>query len=322
MVEPLSNRRDGDSWDLTSGVGATATAVATSRALATRLRVIDDPWAEPLVRAVGNDHFLGILDNPAGYADQHRMTLGMAVRTRYFDDVMLAAADAGIRQMVILAAGLDTRGYRLPWPRGTVVFDLDQPAVVEFKAATLSGLGVDPAAAIRTIGADLRDDWPAALVNSGFDADAATAWIAEGLLMYLPGDAQDRLFDHITALSAAGSRVATEFVPNMDAFTDPDPDPELGPDPDSEPGPDGGSRWRRMGFKDDLAGLVYPGERSHVIEYLERLGWSVTANPVQGLFEVYGIERPASAGDEMDEKFDGFQYVTARMGVSARARMG
>ncbi|HPY25028.1 MAG TPA: SAM-dependent methyltransferase [Mycobacterium sp.] len=305
MVEPLNSRRDGDSWDLTSGVGATATAVATSRALATRLRVIDDPWAEPLVRAVGNDHFLGILDNPAGYADQHRMTLGMAVRTRYFDDVMLAAADAGIRQMVILATGLDTRGYRLPWPPGTVLFDLDQPAVVEFKTATLSALGVHPAATIRTIGVDLRDDWPAALVNSGFDAHAATAWIAEGLLMYLPADAQDRLFDHITALSTAGSRVATEFVPNMDAFTDPDPDP------------DGGSRWRRMGFKDDLAGLVYPGERSHVIEYLEKLGWSVTASPVQGLFEMYGVEQPATTGDEMDEmdeKFDGFQYVTAQLG--------
>lgn len=141
MTEPLSTRRDGDTWDLASGVGATATAVATSRALAHRLRVIDDPWAEPLVRAVGNDHFLGLLDSPAAQADQHRLTLGMAVRTRYFDEFMLAAADAGIRQMVILATGLDTRGYRLNWPAGTTVFDLDQPAVVEFKATTLTALG-------------------------------------------------------------------------------------------------------------------------------------------------------------------------------------
>ncbi|MDQ1322289.1 MAG: hypothetical protein QG655_3535 [Actinomycetota bacterium] len=314
MTDPISTRRDGDTWDLASGVGATATAVATSRALANRLRVIDDRWAEPLVRAVGNDHFLGILDSPGEQAEQRRMTLGMAVRTRYFDEFVLAAAAAGIRQMVILATGLDTRGYRLNWPSGTVLFDLDQPAVVEFKAATLAALGVRATATIRNIGVDLRDDWPAALLSNGFDPDVATGWIAEGLLMYLPADAQDRLFDHITALSAAGSRVATEFVPNMDAFTDPDPDPAPDPDPDPHEHIDGGSRWRRMGFKDDLAGLVYPGQRSDVIEYLRKLGWSVTASPVPGLFERYGIEQPTRTGDAMDEKFDGYQYVCARLG--------
>ncbi len=292
-------RTDGDSWDLASGVGATATAVATSRALATREGIIDDRWAEPLVRAVGEAHFVGILDALAQPADQHRMTLGMALRTRFFDEFVLESATSGIRQMVILASGLDARGYRLAWPPGTVVFDVDQPAVVEFKAAALARLGATPTASVRNVGVDLRDDWPAALRANGFDPALPTSWIAEGLLMYLPAEAQDRLFDHITALSPAGSRLATEFMPTMDAFTDTDPDES------------GNGRWRRMGFSDDLAGLVYGGERSHVIDYLEGLGWAVTGRPVEELAGAYGIEM---VRDEMSEKFEGFQYVAATLG--------
>jgi methyltransferase (TIGR00027 family) len=292
-----SVRRDGDTWDLASGVGATATAVATSRALATRAGIIDDRWAEPLVRAVGEGHFVGILDSDSEPPDQHRMTLGMALRTRFFDEFLLDAATAGIRQVVILASGLDARGYRLDWPTGTVVFDVDQPGVIEFKAATLAALGTTATADVRNVGTDLREDWPAALAAHGFAATARTAWIAEGLLMYLPADAQDRLFDHITALSPAGSRLATEFMPTMDAFTDADEDGE--------------SRWRRMGFSDDLAGLVYAGERSHVISYLEELGWSVSGNLVHELFEAYGLEQPA---DDSSEKFEGFQYICAQLG--------
>ena len=290
-----SGRRDGDTWDLASGVGTTATAVATSRALATRDGVIDDRFAEPLVRAVGMPHFTEILDGRAEEGEQHRMALGMAVRTMYFDQFLHDAGKAGIRQVVILASGLDARGYRLAWPAGTVVFDLDQPGVIDFKAATMARLGTPPTAELRNVGVDLRDDWPAALAAAGFDADTATAWIAEGLLMYLPSDAQDRLFDHITALSPAGSRVATEFFPDMSAFTD----------------GDGQNRWRRMGFSDDLAGLVYSGQRSHVITYLRDLGWDVQSSLVSELFERYGIERQQ---DEHSEKFAGFQYVSAVLG--------
>lgn len=297
MTASGSVRRDGDTWDLATGVGATATAVATSRALATRAGIIDDRWAEPLVRAVGETHFLDILDSAAEPPDQHRMTLGMALRTRFFDDFLRDAATAGIRQVVILAAGLDARAYRLAWPAATVVYDVDQPGVVAFKSSTLSALGAVPTADVRAVGIDLREDWPAALRAAGFEDTATTAWIAEGLLMYLPADAQDRLFDHITALSPAGSRLATEFMPSMDAFTDADDDGE--------------SRWRRMGFSDDLAGLVYGGERSHVVEYLEGSGWRVAGRPVGELFEDYRIEQP---DDDMSEKFEGFQYISAELG--------
>ena len=292
-MTPNPVRRDGDSWDLASSVGATATAVAASRALATRAGVIDDPWAEPLVRAVGMTHFIDILDGRADSDSQvERMADGMAVRTRFFDDFLAEATSAGIPQVVILASGLDARGYRMSWPGGTVIYDLDQSGVIEFKATTLGALGAEPTTEVRNVGVDLRDDWPAALRAAGFDPGRRTAWIAEGLLMYLPPEAQDRLFDHITALSPAGSRLATEFFPNMDAFTTDD------------------GRWKRYGFNDDLAGLVYPGERSHVMEYLHGLGWTVTGSPVRDLFEAYGIEHHE---DEMTAKFEGFQYISARL---------
>lgn len=297
-----STRRDGDSWDLASGVGATATAVAASRALATRAGLIEDPWAEPLVRAVGMQMFLDLLDGDVpgeqAQTDLQRMAQGMAVRTRYFDDFLMAAAASGIRQAVILASGLDSRSYRLPWPTGTVVYEIDQPDVVEFKATTLSGLGALPTATLRDVGVDLRDDWPKALCANGFDTDEPTAWIAEGLLIYLPPDAQDRLFDHITALSLPGSRLVTEFMPGMTAFAD---------DATEESGRE---RWRRLGFHDDLAGLVYHGERSHVIDYLGGLGWQVTGSPMRELFEANGFE---PHDDEMADKFTGFQYICATL---------
>ncbi|MFM9035244.1 MAG: SAM-dependent methyltransferase [Mycobacterium sp.] len=294
----MSPRRDGDSWDLASGVGTTATAVAAARALATRAGQIDDRWAEPLVRAVRMDHFDDILDGRAGSGSEvERMAAGMAVRTQYFDAFLTDAGAAGIRQVVILASGLDARAYRLAWPEGTVVYETDQPAVIDFKTATLDRLGVTPTAEVRTVGVDLRDDWPAALRANGFRTGRPTAWIAEGLLMYLPPEAQDRLFDHITALSAAGSRLATEFFPTMDAFTAAD---------DDTPG-----CWKRFGFTDDLAGLVYDGERSDLVEYLARLGWQVTPCLVSELFEAYGIEQRQ---DEMTEKFADFQYVSAELG--------
>lgn len=291
-----SLRTDDDSWDLASGVGATATAVAASRALATRAGIIDDVWAEPLVRAVGAEHFISILDGDTdGESQVTRMADGMAVRTKYFDAFLADAMNAGLRQVVILASGLDARGYRLPWPEGTVVYEIDQSGVIDFKAATLAALGATPTAEVRNIGVDLRNDWPAALRANGFQPGRPTAWIAEGLLMYLPPDAQDRLFDHITASSPAGSRLATEFIPDMGAFAGDGED----------------EQWKRFGFKDDLAGLVYSGARSHVIEHLEQLGWQVDAALVRELFERYGIDYHE---DEMTEKFQDFQYISAVLG--------
>lgn len=293
-----TRRHDGDAWGLASGVGATATAVATARALATRTGLIDDRWAEPLVRAVDMPHFLKILDGePDAAPEAARMANGMAVRTRYFDRFLADAGAAGIRQAVILASGLDARGYRFDWPAGSRVFEIDQPAVIDFKVATLARLGASPTAEVHNIGVDLRDDWPAALKANGFDTGRPTAWIAEGLLMYLPPAAQDTLFDQITALSRQGSRLATEFFPDMAAFTEGD-------------GTTGDARWKRFGFPDDLTGLVYPGPRSHVGQYLQALSWRVSASLVRELSEAYDIEHRE---DEMAAKFEDFQYVSAQL---------
>ena len=184
-------RHDGDTWDLASSVGATATMVAAQRVLSHREQLIDDPYAEPLVRAVNLDFMNRMLDGEITFTDvDPAFTIrlaaeSMAVRTRFFDGLFLDAAASGVRQAVILAAGLDARAYRLPWPDGTVVFEVDQPEVIEFKTTTLAGIGAEPTATHRTIAIDLREDWPKALKDNGFDPTRPTAWSAEGLLIYL-----------------------------------------------------------------------------------------------------------------------------------------
>ncbi|BBY07263.1 class I SAM-dependent methyltransferase [Mycobacterium noviomagense] len=282
-----TKRHDNDSWDLASSVGATATAVAARRALASKgpNALIDDPFAEPLVNAVGVDAFIRMMNGEIELADDdpaftpRRLAEGMAVRTRFFDKFFTDAADAGVRQAVIVAAGLDTRAYRLPWPPGTVVYEVDQPQVMEFKNRTLAGLGAVPAADRRPVGIDLRDDWPDALLRSGFDPIQPTAWSAEGLLAYLPPEAQDRLFDNITALSARGSRVGTGYVPDIRERI-------------AKRGGEVSERWRRLGLNLNWADLVYDGKRNDVVEYLANLGWRTTVRDTPELYADNGFEFP------------------------------
>ena len=299
-------RTERDSWDLASSVGATATMVAASRALASRAPdpLLDDRFAEPHVRAVGHDFFNRLLDGEIHPAEddeafnEQQMREQIAVRTRFFDRFFVDATAAGLRQTVILAAGLDARAYRLPWPQGTVVFEVDQPQVVEFKTATLAGLGAEPRADRRAVGIDLRDDWPTALRKSGLDTTVPTAWIAEGLLVYLPPEAQDRLFDHITALSAPGSRLATEHIPDMGAFRDGRAQAWRG-------------RWRRYGLDIDVAELVWDGERSHVTKYLSAHGWHVTAHGTEQLYAANGFQFP---DHDALASFRDLSYVSAELG--------
>jgi methyltransferase (TIGR00027 family) len=278
-------RSDTDTWDLASSVGATATMVAAARALATEDTdpIINDPFAAPLVRAVGIEFFTKVVDgdiDPAdagenGNTELQTETDSLAVRTKFFDDFFTDAAAAGIHQSVILAAGLDSRAYRLNWPAGSVVYEVDQPEVVTFKTETMARLGAEPTAQRRTVSIDLRDDWPAALRAGGFDDTKPSAWSAEGLLMYLPPEAQDRLFDHITALSAPGSQIATEYHPVS------------GPTM-AERGKAMSDRWANIGCDVDLSGLFYEGERNNVSDYLTDLGWDVNARHRRDLFSEYG----------------------------------
>ncbi|HZA09587.1 class I SAM-dependent methyltransferase [Mycobacterium sp.] len=298
-------RTDNDSWDLANSVGATATMVAAYRAAASKRDepLIDDPFAEPLVRAVGIDFFSrlagGEFDavNGADGDLMNLMTDVFAARTRYFDGFVADAARAGIRQVVIVASGLDSRPYRLAWPAGTTVYEIDQPEVIGFKSKTLADLGGAPTADRRTVGVDLRQDWPAALREAGFDPAEPTAWLAEGLLIgFLPGEAQDRLLDNITDLSAAGSRFAGDYVPgrsDVEAF--------------QERMETISGQWRDRGLDVDIANLTYSGERHDVAAYLAAQGWEPVRATITDLFAGGGL-RPLA---DDTETFSWIVYVTA-----------
>jgi len=314
MTQPThTTRHDGDSWDLASSVGATATMVAAARAAASRAPdpLIDDPYAAPLVRAVGVDLWIryadgdldtSVLDDESREGMQ-QMAANMAVRTRFFDEFFLAAAaEAGIRQAVILASGLDARGYRLAWPADTTVYEIDQPDVIAFKTKTLEDLGATPTARLRTVAVDLRDDWPAALTAAGFDRSQPTAWSAEGLLGYLPPDAQDRLLDTITALSAPGSRVAVESVPSIDAEQR---------EKAVERMRETAEKWRDQGLDLDFANLIYLDDRHDAGDYLADRGWCLTECSLDELRARHGLPpRPLS---EEDARFGEPHYLSGTL---------
>jgi len=304
-------RTENDTWDLASSVGATATMVAAARAMATTAdnALINDPFAEPLVRAVGVDFFTRLvtgelrpedLDSDNETVGMQRMTENMAVRTKFFDEFFLTATQAGIRQAVILASGLDSRAYRLAWPSGTTVYEIDQPDVIEFKTKTLAELGAEPTAKRRTVAMDLRYDWPSALIEEGFDPNQPTAWSAEGLLGYLPPDAQDRLLDTITELSVPGSRVAVESVPNIDPA---DHEKAI------ERMQAASARWRDHGFDLDFAELIYLGDRNEAASYLGDHGWQLSRNSVKELFATNGLP-PVDEDNEDVGNFGELQYVS------------
>jgi methyltransferase (TIGR00027 family) len=302
-------RTENDTWDLASSVGATATMVAAARAMASTADnpLINDPFAEPLVRAVGVDFFTRLvtgelrpedLDSDSESVGMQRMTDNMAVRTKFFDDFFLGATDAGIRQAVILASGLDSRAYLLDWPAGTTVYEIDQPDVIEFKTRTLAELGAEPTAKRRAVAMDLRYDWPSALIEEGFDPNQPTAWSAEGLLGYLPPDAQDRLLDTITELSPPGSRVAVESVPNIDPS-----DHEKAIERMRE----ASERWREHGFDLDFAELVYMGDRNEAASYFGDHGWELDRHSASELFAANGLP---PLDDEEVGNFGELQYVS------------
>lgn len=301
-----SLRTDNDTWDIASSVGATAVMVAAARAAETDRpdRIITDPYAKALVAGAGTGAWGFIGDNAfrARVAEQdpeidvlfEHMGNYQAVRTHFFDAYFAAAVDAGIRQVVILASGLDSRAFRLAWPAGTTVFEIDQPLVLEYKSATLAAEGATPTADRREVPIDLRQDWPAALKAAGFDASRPTAWLAEGLLMYLPADAQDRLFTQISDLSAAGSRVAAESMGTHD--------------------PD---RWERVRERFDritaqldsepmdITELTYEDpDRADVADWLAAHGWP--SHAIDSRDEMRRLDRLVEIPDTGDQAFSTF----------------
>lgn len=216
-----------DSWDIATSVGATAVMVALARATETASEhpLIRDQFAGPLVStpelaevcqrmaswwADRPDEDDSEDDSVDFTVDVQQMVNYQAVRTHFFDAYFTTAVQAGVRQVVILAAGLDSRAYRLDWPAGTVVYEIDLPKVLQYKSETLAEHGAEPSTTRRAVPVDLRHDWPKALREHGFDVTQPTAWLAEGLLPFLPAEAQESMFASVNELSGAGSRVAVE----------------------------------------------------------------------------------------------------------------
>jgi methyltransferase (TIGR00027 family) len=288
-------RTDDDSWDITESVGSTALGVAAARAAETESEhpLVKDPFARVFVDAAGKGMW-SVMASPGLSAEvtgidpdlRARMRVMvdfMAVRTVFFDKFFLDAASAGVRQVVILAAGLDARAWRLPWPDGTTVYELDQPKVLEFKSATMRKHGAHPVSNLVNVPMDLRQDWPTALREAGFDASRPTVFSAEGLLRYLPAVAQDLLIERVHELSPVGSWFAAN-APSA-GFLDP-----------------GRVTRQRAQFKrlraatatvlkteiPDVEDLWYPEERTDVADWLRRHGWNASAVTLKEMLGRYG----------------------------------
>ncbi|ELR83214.1 class I SAM-dependent methyltransferase [Mycobacterium intracellulare] len=290
----------------TADVEVTATFGAAARAVATHKGLLNDPFAEPLLCAVGidyltraiKDHAFAAEGSPVG--DDAAMTAlmdALAAHTRFVDEFLADAGRAGIRQVVILASGLDSRAYRLWWPRGTTVYEIDRPQVLDFKSDVLRGLDATLATNRCAVGIDLRDDWPAALRRVGFDAAQPTVWVAEQLLVgYLPPQEQSRLLRGVTAASALGSRLAADHMPTWNPL-------QLGAERAFVDG------WRRRGLDVDLASLTYPGEYHYVPEYLAAHGWETRGRDIADLLRTMGLGKRRRTG-RGDAEFIP-EYVTA-----------
>jgi methyltransferase (TIGR00027 family) len=269
-------RTDDDSWDVTESVGATALGMAVARAAesVTDCPLFTDRYAQIFVDAAIKRGW-----DPSAIA-RHLPIIEdyAAVRTKWFDEYFIAAGANGIDQTVILAAGLDARAWRLPWVTASVVYEVDQPQVLAFKADTLTAHGARPNARYHPVPVDLRSDWPKALREAGFDPSTPTAWSAEGLLPYLSAAAQDLLFERIVKLSADGSRIALETM-SPGAF-----------DPDYL---ERGRQYLRDGEHNntlDVQDLLFMEERTDLRPWLTERGWAVTAIETLSLMQRY--DRP------------------------------
>jgi methyltransferase (TIGR00027 family) len=288
-------RTDDDNWDITTSVGATALNVATARALEAQKSnpLAIDPFAELFCRAVGGTAADVLDGKDPGHQlktpdwGQHFVSF-QGARTRYFDDYFRRAADAGVRQVVILAAGLDSRAYRLAWPDGTTIFELDRPQVLDFKREVLAGQRAQPNAERREVAIDLREDWPQALRDNGFDVALPSAWIAEGLLLYLPGDAQEQLFTGIDALASPGSHAAVEDCAPMS-------------EEEFQAGVEEERAARAKGDKRLFFQLVYNEQHAPADQWLGEHGWTPVATPLADYLRQVGrpVPGPESAARSM-----------------------
>jgi methyltransferase (TIGR00027 family) len=260
------------------GVGRTALQVAAARAIHTDQEhpLAEDRFAAAFVRAAHTARPMpsSLHEARHQFADEPiwlDTSTYIGVRTRFFDDYFTRAMAAGVRQVVILAAGLDTRALRLPWPPGVTVYEIDHPGVLNFKNTVL---GQAAARCERlVVPVDLRDDWSRELVAAGFNPDQSTAWLAEGLLPYLPPETQQELFITVDRLSAPESRWVIEHTTNLAAMRD---------------NPDFADVARTTNM--DARPLLHDDDRTSAVESLHALGWTTTVQPATEAARDYGQE--------------------------------
>jgi methyltransferase (TIGR00027 family) len=217
LVDSTHKDSDDDSWDIQTGIGSTAVIVAALRAEEARSAtpLVRDEFAELLISAPALSELRQTMSSewassPEHQEDYRRLVSYHAVRTHFFDRFCTESTAAGLEQVVILAAGLDSRAYRLAWTARTTVFELDMPEVLQYKSETLAVHQAEPTVARYPIGIDLRKNWPTALRECGFDPTRPSAWLLEGLLPFLSAEAQHAIFGQLDGLSAPGSRVGAE----------------------------------------------------------------------------------------------------------------
>ncbi|MFI6041973.1 class I SAM-dependent methyltransferase [Nocardia sp. NPDC051321] len=292
-------RSEGDTWDIVSRVGRTALFVAVSRAAESKRpdALIHDEFAALFITASGDPDANALINDPELWAQSPLSTGFIGLRSKFFDSLFLTAAENGVRQAVILAAGLDARAYRLDWPQGMVVYEIDQPKVLDFKREVLADEGATPKADRREVAVDLRENWPAALIDAGFDPTMPTVWSAEGLLTYLPGAAQDELFTRIDQLSAPGSSLASDTVDIDDDF--------------KQLADQQAAQLRDTPLEQvDLTELFYTDERADPAEWLTKQGWTATTASSGELAERYG--RPLTkALNPLARLLNNIKYMTA-----------
>ena len=173
-------------------------------------RLFDDPLAASLAGPEGFDWLERM--QPAGGSDGPG--LYAVIRTRFFDDFLLDACErSGVRQVVLAAAGLDTRAFRLDWPSGTRLYEMDLPEVLDAKDAVIEAAGARESCERRTVRVDLKEEtWPEALLAAGYKAEETSVWFIEGLLFYLPEAAVHGLLDKVTTLAAPGSLLGLDLM--------------------------------------------------------------------------------------------------------------
>jgi methyltransferase (TIGR00027 family) len=186
------------------GLTARWTAGVRARESAREDRLFEDPWAEALTGKEGAEW---LAQRPED------STLPMAIRARFFDDFLQdVSRQYAIRQVVLMAAGLDTRAFRLDWPAGTCLFELDQPEVLQYKERVLHAAGAWPTCQRQLVEADLTCPWQEKLTQSGFDPHAPSLWLLEGFLFYLSNESISQVIDSVTNLAASGSWMGFDII--------------------------------------------------------------------------------------------------------------